>query len=467
MRDVVVVGAGIAGLAVAYELQRRGLRPLVIERQPRAGGVITTDRIDGYVIDGGPDSLLTQKLTATDLIADLGLDSRLVTTLPPRTAFVLKGGRLVPIPEASFLGMPTRWQPFVTSPLFSWAAKMRMAAKAFSTAPPAAADESIGAFVRRHFGEEAVRYLAEPLLAGIHAGNVDELSVHALFPRLVELERGNKSLLRALWAMPPAKPPQGAFVSFPTGVAELVDALVRRLGAVIQYSSSVSRIDGLSSPFTLTLASGAVIQTRAVILAIPAWAAASVLRPVEPSVARWCGEIPYVSSATVVFGFDRDQVKHPLNGTGFVVPRSEKRALMAATWITSKWADRAPSGKVLIRGFLGGARDDAIVKSSDFELAEIARRDLDPLLSISGDPRLTRIYRWAAATPQYNVGHLDRIRQIDERLARTPGLYLTGSGYRGTGIPDCIADARSTAAAVATYLAGAAANASAGAAAGA
>jgi oxygen-dependent protoporphyrinogen oxidase len=256
-------------------------------------------------------------------------------------------------------------------------------------------------------------------------------------------------------------------VSFPTGVAELTEALVRRLGAVIQYSSSVSRIEGMSSPYTVTLASGAVIHTRAVILAIPAWAAAPAVRPVEPSIARWCGDIPYVSSATVVLAFDRDQVKHPLNGTGFVVPRSERRSLLAATWITSKWPDRAPSGQVLLRGFLGGARDTDIVKSSDFELAAIARRDLDPLLSITGEPRLTRVYRWVCATPQYNVGHLDRVRQIDERLAQTPGLYLTGSGYRGTGIPDCIADARATAAAAATYLAGAGANADANAAAGA
>jgi oxygen-dependent protoporphyrinogen oxidase len=466
VRDVVVVGAGIAGLTAAYELQRRGLRPLVIEREAQAGGVISTDRIDGYVIDGGPDSLLTQKLAATDLVRDLGLESRLISTLPPRTAFVLKRGRLVPIPEGSFLGLPARWQPFVTSPLFSWPAKVRMAARAFGTPPPAAADESIGAFIRRNLGEEAVRYLAEPLLAGIHAGDVERLSVHALFPRLVELERTHKSLLRALWATPHARSPQGAFVSFPTGIAELTDALVRRLGAVIQYSSSVSRIDGLSSPFTLTLASGAVVHTRAVILTIPAWAAALILRPVEPSVARWCGDIPYASSATVVFAFDRDQVKHPLNGTGFVVPRSEPRALMAATWITSKWPDRAPSRQVLIRGFLGGARDGGIVKGSDFELAEIARRDLDPLLSISGEPRLIRVYRWVNATPQYNVGHLDRVCQIDERLARTPGLFLTGSGYRGTGIPDCIADARAAAAAAASFLAGAGANAGASAAAG-
>jgi oxygen-dependent protoporphyrinogen oxidase len=249
------------------------------------------------------------------------------------------------------------------------------------------------------------------------------------------------------------------FASFPTGVAELVEALLRQLDAAIQYSSAVSRIDGLASPYTLTLANGAAIRTRAVIVAVPAWAASPILKPVEPSVARWCGEIPYVSSATVVFAFDRDQVKHPLRGTGFVVPRTENRALMAATWITSKWPERAPAGQVLIRGFLGGARNTGIVKGSDFELAEIARRDLDPLLSISGEPRLTRVYRWVNATPQYTVGHLARIQRIDERLVQTPGLYLTGSGYRGTGIPDCIADARTTAAAAAAYLAGAGASA--------
>jgi oxygen-dependent protoporphyrinogen oxidase len=455
MKDVVIVGAGIAGLAAAFELQRRGLRPLVLERAARPGGVITTDRVGGYVIDGGPDSLLTQKLAATDLIRELGLESRFISTLLPRTAYVLKRGRLLPLPEASFLGLPTRWRPFVTTRLFSWPSKVRMAAEVVTASKSRVDDESIGAFMRRHFGEQAVRYLAEPLLAGIHAGDVERLSVQALFPRLAELEASHTSILRALLAAPRPHAPDGAFVSFPGGMGELVDALVARLGDAIECDSTVARIDGLKSPFTVTLASRTTIQTRAVILAVPAWSAATIVRPVEPAIARWCDEIPYASSATVALAFERAHVRSALEGTGFVVPRSERRAILAGTWVTSKWPDRAPPGKVLLRAFLGGTRDPAVVQGSDFELTEAALGDLSPLLGITGSPTFTRVYRWMNATPQYNVGHLARVRQIDERLATIRGLYLTGSGYRGTGIPDCIADAVRTAQAAAADLAAA------------
>jgi oxygen-dependent protoporphyrinogen oxidase len=454
MQDIVVLGAGIAGLAAAWELKSRGLRPLVLEQQSRAGGVIVTERADGFVIDGGPDSLLSQKLAASELLRDLGLESRLIHTLPPRTAFVLKSGRLVPLPEGSFLGLPTRMGPFVRTSLFSWPAKVRMALEAVAPPKRGAADESIGSFIRRHFGDEAVRYLAEPLLAGIHAGDVEQLSVHALFPRLVDAEGGSGSVLRTLSNAPPARPTQGAFVSFPGGIRELVDALVKSLGdGAIEHNSTVTRIDGLSSPFTVTLSSGSRIQTRALIVAVPAWVTASILRPVEPAIAKWCGEIPYASSATIAFAFDASQVRRPMLGTGFVIPRRERRALMAVTWISSKWPNRAPSGQVLLRGFLGGVHDPDVVKHSDYELTDRAFEELASLMDISGAPSFTRIYRWPDATPQYNVGHLERVRQIDERLAAMPGLFLTGSAYRGTGIPDCIADARTTAAKAAALLA--------------
>jgi len=453
MQDIVILGAGIAGLAAAWELQSRGLRPLVLEQQSRAGGVIVTERADGFVIDGGPDSILSQKLGALQLLRDLGLESRVIHTQPPRTAFVLKAGRLVPLPEASFLGLPTRIGPFIRTPLFSWAGKLRMAMEAVAPPKGGVPDESIGAFMRRHFGEEAVRYLAEPLLAGIHAGDVEQLSVHALFPRLVEAERRSGSVLRSLLSTPAPRSTNGAFVSFPGGVRELVDALVKRLGdGVIEYGSAVTRIDGLSSPFTVTLSSGSRIQTRALIVAVPAWVAASILRPVEPAIAKWCGEIPYASSATIAFAFDARQVKRPMPGTGFVVPRSERRTLMAVTWISSKWPGRAPAGQVLLRGFLGGVHDPDVLKHSDYELAERAFDEVAALMEISGAPSFTRVYRWPDATPQYNVGHLERIRMIDERLATLPGLFLTGSGYRGTGIPDCVADARATAAKTAAIL---------------
>lgn len=454
MFDAVIVGAGIAGLSAAWELRARGIAPLVLEQTHRAGGVIVTQRSDGFVIDSGPDSLLSQKLAAIELVRELGLADRLVSTLSPRTAFVLKAGRLIPLPEASFLGLPTRLGPLVSTQLFSWPAKVRMAVELLMAAKREVHDESIGSFMRRHFGQEAVRYLAEPLLAGIHAGDVDRLSVHALFPRLVEAERTYGSVLRALFAAPPPSEGHSAFVSFPTGLAELVETLARTLGEeTIQYNSGVRQIEKAApGSFNIKMTSGDTIEARTVIVATPSGSAASVIRPVDPALAALCAGIPYASSATAAFGLRRDQVGHPLNGSGFVVPREEKRALKAATWVSSKWPQRAPAGHVLMRGFLGGATDPDVLEKSDYELAKTAFDDLAAILDISGAPSLIRLYRWSHATPQYLVGHLERVRQIDERLSQRPGLYLTGSSYRGTGIPDCVSDARATAANAAAFL---------------
>jgi oxygen-dependent protoporphyrinogen oxidase len=466
-RAVVVVGAGIAGLTAAYELARRGFAPLVLERSDRAGGVVVTDRIEGCVIDGGPDSVLAQKPAALQLARELGLGDDLVEMLPPRTAFVLRAGRLVPIPPASFLGLPTRLAALAGSRLFSFRAKLRVAAERAVPAAPAGRDESIGSFIGRRFGREAVRCLAEPLLAGIHAGDVDDLSVHALFPRLVEAEQCYGSVLRAFaaWrraarnpgsAAPPGEPDidadHGAFRSFQGGMAQLVDGLVRSLdAAALRLRSGVRSVEG-RGPFAIALDTGETLTSRAVILATPAWAASVLVRSVDRDLGALCAAIPYVSTAVVVFAFRRAQVRHRLEGTGFVVPRTEHRAITAATWISSKWPGRAPAGTVLMRAFLGGAHDATVPTLGDLELAARALSELACLLGITGQPLLTRVYRWIDRTPQYLVGHLDRVRRIDERLNSVPGLHLTGSGYRGTGIPDVIADARATAGRTAEFL---------------
>jgi protoporphyrinogen/coproporphyrinogen III oxidase len=443
MHDIVVIGAGISGLAAAWELQARGLRPLVLEQRERPGGVIHTEIVDDCVIDGGPDALLIQKPAAIELCRALGIADRLLPTQPPRTAFVLCDRRLVPLPDASFLGLPTRIRPFLTTRLFSWRAKLRMAAEPLLAIRTDEGDESIGAFVRRRFGNEAVARLAEPLLAGIHVGDVERLSVRALFPRLVEAERAGgvlRTLARSSQSGP--RPAPSAFMSFPRGIGELVDALVREVGdAAIRHGARVTRIEG-RQPFTVTFDSGDSLVARSVILAVPAWAAASALPPVDLDLARLCADIPYASSATVVLGFDRHDVRHPLAGSGFVVPRSEGLELTAATFVTSKWPHRSPPGMVLLRGFLGGANREAILAGSDADLTRVILGELSPILDIRAEPRLARVYHWTRATPQYIVGHLARVRAIDERLSRIPGLYLTGSGYRGTGIPDCVADAR-------------------------
>ena len=450
MTDVVVVGAGISGLAAAWELKQRGLKPLVLEQSGRVGGVITTEHVDGFVIDGGPDSILVQKPAALTLCRELGLGDRLFPTKPPRTAFVVRKGRLVELPEASFLGIPTKIGPFITSPLFSLPGKLRMATEVLRPRR-SEKDESIGQFIRRRFGREAVDYLAEPLLAGIHAGDVNQLSIHSLFPRLVALEQGHGSVLRGLsHAMANApKSANGAFVSLPRGIAELPEALAAALGPeVFRFNTRVVQISG-APPYQLTLDTDASIYAHRVIVTVPAWAASAMFTSLDVPLARLCAEIPYASSATVFFGLDRQQVSHPMNGSGFVVPRVERKALMAGTWVTSKWPQRAPEGRTLLRAFLGGATNPDVLDRSDDVLAATALGELRGLLGIKGEPSLVRVFRWSRATPQYTVGHSQRVRDIEARLARLPGLLVSGSGYRGTGLPDCIADARAVAASAA------------------
>lgn len=450
--DVAIVGGGISGLAAAYELQRRGLAVRVFEAGPRAGGVITTERFDEWVIDGGPDSMLVQKPAAVALCRELGIADRLVSTLTPRTAYILRDDRLHRIVEGSFLGFPLDVRSLARSSVFSMGGRLRMACEVFMPARGGDEDESVGAFVRRRFGQEAVDYLAEPLLAGIHAGDVDRLSIQALFPRLLEAERQSGSVIRAFRAMRAKPSPQGAFVSLPGGTGELVDALIRALapGTVLMGA----RVADLHrhAQYVLETSAGHA-HARAVILAVPAYVAASLLRVFDTTIAALAESTPYASTATVALGYRREQVAHPMLGSGFVVPRVERSPLLAATWVTSKWPHRAPEGHVLLRGFLGGGRDPRRLDAGDDELVALVVEELTTLLGISGEPLFSRLFRWTKQSPQYEVGHLRRVATIDQQLASIPGMFVTGSGFRAIGIPDCIADGRDTAARAATFLA--------------
>ena len=443
--DVIVVGGGIAGLSAAYELQARGLSFVLLERTARPGGVIVSEEVDGYTIDGGPDSLLVQKPEAIALCREIGLGDRLVTTKPPRLAFIQRAGRLHPLPAHSVLGIPTRIGPFVRTGLFTWAGKLRMASELFVPARRDGADESIGSFMRRRFGEEATTYLAEPLLAGIHAGDVDRLSIKALFPRLAETERTQGSLIAAFSrAAPSAAAADGAFRSLPGGLSEMVCALAARLPPdALRFSTPARRV--LVAPARVETAAGESLSARAVIITAPAYVAGDLLRDQDGDIARMCQDVRYASTATIALAFPRSAVKHPLNGSGFVVPRTERTGILAASWLSSKWPHRAPDDRVLMRAFFGGARDEHALDQSDTQLEDVALSALRPLLGISGDPLLSRVYRFDRASPQHEVGHLARIEALDRRLAQTPGLFMTGSGLRGVGIPDCVADARATA----------------------
>ncbi len=445
--DFVIVGGGIAGLAAAYELQTRGASYRLFERAPRPGGVIFTDRVGGFTIDAGPDALLIQKPAAVQLCRQIGLGDRLMPTRKPRTAYIIRDGRLHPLPESSVLGIPRDVRALAATRLFSIAGKARMAAELLVPAVRTGSDESIASFIGRRFGREAVTYLAEPLLAGIHAGDVERLSMRGLFPRFVEAERKHGSVLRAFRQLrqPATRSGDGAFYSLPGGLTELVDALVRSLPpSAVRLGVAVDRIVP-NGHYRVQTSEGEVCA-RAVILTTPAYVAAELVSGFDSELAGLCAGVRYASSATIALGYRRQDITHSLLGSGFVVPRVENTTLMAASWVSSKWAERAPEGHVLLRGFIGGARDPGAMERSDEDLRAATERELGRILGITGAPLLVRLYRWERANAQHEVGHLDRMAAIEERLRRWPGLYVTGSGFRGVGIPDCIADARATAA---------------------
>jgi oxygen-dependent protoporphyrinogen oxidase len=405
-----------------------------------------------FVIDAGPDALLVQKPAAVALCNELGLGDRLVPTKIPRTAFVLRNGQLHPLAGASILGFPTRVRPLLKSRLFSSSAKARMAAELFVPRRRAHDDESIAQFVRRRFGQEAVDYIAEPLLAGIHAGDVERLSMRALFPRLVDAEVTSGSVIKAFRKERAAPNADGVFRSFPTGLGELVEGLMRGVPREsVRLGSNVTAVEQ-GEHFTLHVAGGPPVHSRSVILAVPAFAAAELVRPLDSDLAAACESIRYLSTATVVFAFPRDAVGHNLKGTGFVVPRAEGISITAGAWISSKWPHRAPEGQALLRAFLGGARDPDVLSKTDAELAGAALGDLSKILGIRSMPIMTRVYRWNRSSPQQEVGHGELMRRIDARLAAHHGLFVSAAGFRGVGIPDSIADARHTASTAAAFV---------------
>jgi oxygen-dependent protoporphyrinogen oxidase len=313
-------------------------------------------------------------------------------------------------------------------------------------------DESIAGFVRRRFGPEAVTYIAEPLLAGIHAGDVERLSMRTLFPRLIDAEARAGSVIKAFRQEHTPPNADGVFRSFPNGLAELVDGLMKAVPKEsVRLGSNVTRIEE-GNGFTIHIDGKPSIHARSVILAVPAFVAAELLRPVDGDLAAACGSIRYLSTATVVFAFPRDAVRHNLKGTGFVVPRTEGISITAGAWISSKWPYRAPEGQALLRAFLGGARDPNVLSKTDNELIDVALRDLIQILGIRGLPIMTRVYRWNRSSPQQEVGHADLIRRIDAKLTQHPGLFISAAGFRGVGIPDSIADARHTASAAAAFV---------------
>ena len=448
-----VVGAGISGLAAAFELARRGVPVQVFESSDRVGGLIHTEQCGGYTIDAGADSMLSAKPAAAGLCEELGLDASLQTMRPPRTAYVLDRGRLFPLPSRSMLGLPLSLGAVARFALLPPRARARVALERYvpgRSATPLADDESVADLFRRRFGAATVRAIAQPLLGGIHAGDVERLSARALFPSLVEAERRHGSITRGLIRRPAAK--DGLFRSLAGGMAVLPAAIRSALPAgTIRADDAVVAVSPDGGRWLIESARGTV-TADAVLFAAPLPASAGLLAPFAPEAASLLSGIEHASTVSVALAWPRAAVAHPLEGSGFVVARGDDRfRVTACSWVSSKWEGRAPADRVLLRAFLGGTHDEGAIDLDDDALVGIAARDLGMVLGIRDAPELAKVYRWRRASPQLVVGHGARVAQVERQLARHPGLFLACRGFRGVGIPDCIAEGRRAAAAAADY----------------
>lgn len=421
MKRVVIIGGGITGLATAYFLARAGIHAAVLEAGDRPGGVIRTERVDGYLIEGGPDSLLAAKPWGAELCRDLGIELTPVRSGP---VYVLARGRLEPLPPGMMLTVPARIGPFLRSPLISPLGKLRMAMDLVLPRGPRG-DESLGAFVERRLGREARERIAEPLMAGIYLADADQLSLEATFPRLIEMERESRSLMLAARRL---RPGGGAIFEAPReGMGQIVEALASRVE--VRCSQRVMCIE----PGFQIHTERESIAADAVVVATPAHAAAAMLGPAFGQLGELLGAIPYVSSTNVSLAFRHARVPA---GTGFVVPRGEGRRIVACTWSSQKFDGRAPDGHLLLRCFMVGEGT-----------IETARDEVRDILGINEEPVAARRFFWPAANPIYQVGHLERVRRLEASLPA--GLHLAGSAYHGVGVPDCIRDARRVAALIA------------------
>lgn len=451
MKRVAIIGGGIAGLSTAFYLERarRGgaeIDWLLLEKSGRLGGVIRSELHEGYVLEAGPDSFLSVKPEGAQFCSDLGIADQLISSNDAgRKTYIVLNGRLVPIPEGLEFMVPTQIMPMATTPLFSWPAKLSMAREWFLPPPGRNGDESVGDFVRRHFGQEMVDRVAEPLLAGVYGGNAEQMSIRAVLPRFAEMERESGSLVRATLKARKSRTkagtsPQPLFTSLKNGMQEMVNAGVAALPTDrMRLRQEVTAVERCGA--------GWVVKTEersepfdAVVLATPAPASAVLLREVSSIVASSLRKIDYSSSAALVLGYDRPI--HLPTGHGFLVPRTEGRNMLACTFVHRKFSFRAPERAALLRCFVSSSRVPDLNSQSDHWLLSTMLTELKEILGLSETPLFAHIYRWECALPQYSTGHIERAAEIEKILSETTGLFIVGNSLHGIGIPDCIKSGR-------------------------
>ena len=457
MKKVVIIGGGIAGLATAYYLRKLtggAVHTTIVERSQRLGGKIASTRVGDFLIEGGPDSFITQKPEALELCRELGLGADVIgSNSAHKTTYVVSSGELHPMPEGMMLMAPTMMLPFLRSRLISWMGKLRMGMEFFLPKRAGTSDESLASFVNRRLGTEALDKLAAPLIAGIFAADPEKLSLRSTFPMFLDIEAKHGSLLRGMLkrkkpagpgTTPATQRPAGLpmFATLRGGLQELVEALVARLDTeTILLNRQISEITENGDRYRIAFEDGSSLAADELVFATPADVTAELTRVLDGELAASLGRIRYVSTATVSLGFKRSEVAYPLDGFGFVVPHSEHRRITACSWSSTKFSNRAPDDSVLLRAFVGGDRAQELAEQSGDALLQLVREELAATMGITATPVCSRVYRWFKANPQYDVGHLDRVAEIEALTSRHQGLHLAGAAYRGAGIPGCIQSA--------------------------
>ncbi len=474
MKRIIIIGGGITGLAAAHRLIELSkgtaaeFEVKLLEASSRLGGTIQSEQRDEFLLEHGPDSFISEKPEALELVKRIGLEPQLIeTSKEHRRSFIVRNGRLLPVPKGFQLLAPSRLWPFVTSDIFSWHGKARMALDLLLPRgnTDQNSDESLAKFVRRRLGREALERMAQPMVAGIYTADPERLSLRATMPRFLEMERTDRSVILGLLKRASKQNnaeingTSGAryalFLSFDRGMQTLVDQLSLRLPrTLVRLRAKVTslRLERSSGAWLVSTESGVSIRADAVCIALPAYASAQLLRETDSKLSKELESISYASTATVNIAYHRGHIPHPLDGFGFVVPFIEKRSLIACTFSSIKFPGRAPHGSVLLRAFVGGALQPDMFALDEVQMLQRVQTDLRELLGIEKVPLFSEVSRWPRSMPQYEIGHLDRVQRIENHLIQLPTLKLAGNAYRGAGIPDCIRSGEQAAEALASFL---------------
>ncbi len=465
MKHIAIIGAGVSGLAAATAIQRAQdagveVEFTLFERSNRLGGVMVTEQLDGCLIEAGPDSFLSEKTYGADFCKTFGLGDQIIgSNDSERKTYIVVNNRLIAMPDGLMFMVPTKILPTVTTSLFTWGTKIKMGMEFFSKPPVNNGDETVGNMVRRHYGQEVVERLADPLLSGVYGGDADSLSVRAVLPRFADMESKYGSLSRGMLVARkkmaemvkkagPNYRPRPLFSSLKNGMQQLVDAVAEYLPKErIHLGITVDAVANDASGWTVTI-NGLQQHFDGLIIATPAHAAGKLLGDIDSALASDLNGVSYSSSVTVAATYNRSDLAHMPPGFGFLVPKSENRRVRALTFVHNKFPHRAPADKGIIRVFLGGLSDQGVLALSDEEILSTVRRELREIIKLDAQPRVERVYRWNKAMAQYGPGHLDRVKRIQQAVSSAQGLALAGNAFQGIGVPDCIASGLNAANAV-------------------